>query len=65
MKEDFIKSYCKKSNISKETFNRRLVALPLKCNADNCKGLAAIENEKMSLEFHYDLYKSVQNLTMK
>ena len=57
MKKDFIKSYCKKSNISEETFNRRLVALPCKYNADNYKGWAAIANDKSSIEIHNDLYK--------
>ena len=57
MKKDFIKSYCKKSNISEEIFNERLVVLPCKCNADNCKGWAAIANDKSSIEIHNDLYK--------
>ena len=56
MKEDFIKSYYKKSNISEKIFNERLVALPCNCNADNCNGWAAIANDKMSIGTHNDLY---------
>ena len=50
-KEEFIKQYCEKSKITVEKFEKKLVALPCKCN-----GWAAVCNEQKSINIHFELY---------
>lgn len=55
-KDDFIKLYCKKSNITKDTLLKTQVVLPCKCNINVCKGWAVVSNNKLSIKAHNDLY---------
>jgi len=56
IKAEFIKGYCKRSKITEEFFNKHMVALTCKCDYENCKGWAAVSNNKLSIKTHKDLY---------
>ncbi len=54
--DKFIDNYCKASRISSEVYNKLFVTLKCKCGAENCKGLAAISNNSISIEMHMELH---------
>jgi hypothetical protein len=55
-KEQFINNYCSKSRMTREQFDKNLVALPCKCDSEDCKGWAAVFNDEMSVKIHFELY---------
>ena len=54
--EEFIKKYCYDSNISREFFDKHLVALPCSCGWERCKGWAAVSIDPDSIRRHKELY---------
>ena len=55
-KEEFEKSYCKKSHMTISEYNEHFVTLPCNCGETMCKGWASVSNNKHSIKAHYDLY---------
>jgi len=55
-KEDFIKLYCERSQITQEELFKSQVVLPCNCNDDTCKGWAVIVNNESSIKNHNKLY---------
>lgn len=55
-KNDFINMYCEESKITKKQLLKTQVVLPCKCNIDICKGWAVVENNKIAIKIHNDLY---------
>jgi len=55
-KDDFIDSYCKRSNISRELFHRFKVALPCQCGDEACLGWAAISHDYGAITSHIKFY---------
>ena len=55
-KQDFIKQYCKLSDITEDFFNSNFVALKCNCDAEDCQGWAAVCNNPISIKTHLKLY---------
>ena len=55
-KEQFEKSYTKRSGMTKEFYREHFVSLPCKCTSETCMGWAAIHNDKLSIKTHKKLY---------
>lgn len=54
--DEFIKEYCKKSNITLSELNNTDVVLPCSCGDESCKGWAVVSNNKLSIKSHNSLY---------
>lgn len=55
IQSEFIRQYCKNSNITEEELNNfGLFSIPCACGEDNCKGWAMIT--KINLANHIQLY---------
>lgn len=55
-KDEFIASYCERSGITRERFDRTDVALPCACQYEDCEGWAAVSNNALSIKNHTELY---------
>jgi len=55
-KDDFIARYCERSCITKDFFDKHLVAIECACDADNCQGWAAVSNDPERIKIHLELY---------
>lgn len=55
-KENFIKLYCEKSDITEEELLKTQVVLPCNCNDETCKGWAVVSNNELSIKAHCELY---------
>jgi hypothetical protein len=62
-KEEFITGYCRRSGISREKFDQRLVALPCQCDGDDCDGWAVVEQDLESQAVHRELYGPEEETT--
>lgn len=56
LKEEFIRQYCKNSDISIEEYNMYFITLPCKCFNNGCSGWACVNNDKISIKNHNKLY---------
>ena len=56
-KEEFIKSYCDKSDMTKEELLESQVVLPCKCDYEGCNGWAVVSNSELSIKAHLELYQ--------
>lgn len=54
--EEFIKMYCKNSEISQDELLKDHVVLPCNCGDKSCKGWAVVANNTLSIKAHLDLY---------
>ena len=55
-KEEFIKQYCERSNISYDELEKTNVVLPCSCNEALCKGWAVVSDNPLSIKTHNRLY---------
>lgn len=53
-KEQFIEGYCRRSEITREAFDRDFVALPCNCEQDGCNGWAAVDNDQDAIKHHME-----------
>ena len=51
-KDEFIKSYCKKSNITWKDLSKTEVVLPCRCGETNCLGWAIVRNNPSIIKLH-------------
>lgn len=54
--KEFEKNFIKKSNITQDYYNKYYRTLPCKCDAENCKGWAAVSKDEMTIKLHNKLY---------
>lgn len=59
-KEEFEAGYCKRSNITKSSYDRWFVPLPCACDYEGCKGWAAVGKDKDLIKDHMELYTPKQ-----
>lgn len=59
-KDEFIEGYCRRSEITREAFDRDFVALPCNCEQDGCNGWAAIDNDEDSIKHHMEFSAPLQ-----
>ncbi|KKN64749.1 hypothetical protein LCGC14_0488810 [marine sediment metagenome] len=55
-KKYFETMYCKRSNITKSSYNRWRVTLPCACGYDGCRGWAAVSRNEDMIKDHMELY---------
>jgi len=55
-KEVFLKLYCEKSKITEQKLLETKIILPCKCDSDYCKGWAVVNDDKLSIKAHKELY---------
>jgi len=55
-KEEFIKGYCERSEISREEYDKNFLALKCNCEDTKCNGWATVSNDSLSIKAHNDLY---------
>ena len=59
-KEEFIKDYCRMSDIPPEYLLKVCVVLPCACGRDGCEGWAVVANNEQSIKAHNELYLKVK-----
>lgn len=55
-RKQFEESYCNKSHISIEEYDKYFVTLPCNCGDDTCKGWACVTKREASIKAHKELY---------
>lgn len=55
-KEQFIETYCQRSNISWDVLSKTKVVLPCACGDEICEGWVMLPNEQPVIETHSRLY---------
>lgn len=55
-KQEFIKGYAKRSNITAEKLLTYYVCLPCECGEKSCNGFAMVRNNPDSIQTHMELY---------
>jgi hypothetical protein len=55
-KDEFKKWYCYRSGITEEFFDEHFIILPCKCDSNECKGWATVNNNPFSIKIYNDLY---------
>lgn len=54
-KEQFEREYCNSSEISIQEYHENFITLP--CNCGNCNGWACVNNNRISIKTHKELYQ--------
>jgi|WetSurMetagenome_2_1015567.scaffolds.fasta_scaffold00310_38 hypothetical protein len=55
-KREFIRIYCKESEITWKELKKEVACLPCKCSEEGCNGWAMVHNNKESIDMHNYLY---------
>ena len=55
-KQEFIDSYCLRSNVTWEKLSERRIALPCACGQEGCEGWAMVSNDTDDIRTHMYLY---------
>lgn len=53
---EFEENYCNNSHINIDEYRKYFVTLPCQCGSRSCKGWACVDNNKVSIKAHMDLY---------
>jgi hypothetical protein len=57
-KEEFEQSYCNKSRLSKEEYDKHFVTMSCSCQYEECEGWAVVTNSPLAIEAHKRLYQN-------